>query len=450
MKKFLIIILSLILALLCVGCASTYTPEKPEEDPSGTEQKDPNGNGDEIVFTVTLTYNGQPFYPMEDMYAQWIGDDGVYNAKFDVFGIARTTELDGDYRVTLSNVPSGYTYDPNNHYADNDNPDITIEILKLVGTWSGYSKGSSNLNAITISQFGTYRAILEKNQTIWFQYMPKQAGEMSIQSWVDIVANEVNPRLSRYNANFGGWWEGEPGKAQDDGGSASSFTKNFRMDVTVTQDMVGQDGQGNIWLFKIYADVVNDVLFPVIIDFTISFEREADSSSAYYETVVPRGPYATDDWWAANPRTGTFTYTFQDTKRVMDTTTPLGEIRLNPDDGFYHVYNDGQYGKVIFAVITNDNLFLTTGENSDAPANMGFIYPLVNLKVNGKNYSELISVYAKYCKDGKHPLNEELKVFLHEFAINEWIFADGEGSAESMGYASPEENMWLFACGYYK
>lgn len=451
MKKFLFIILSLIIAVFCVGCASTYTPEMPGDgETSSGDVQGPDIDPDAIVFKVTLICNNKPFYPMEDMYAQWIGEDGVHNAKFNVFGVAEKTDLDGDYRVTLSNVPTGYTYDPNNHYADNDNREITIQILELITpdafieTSSGKvpnGTGITQNSPIYISSLGTYRTTLSSNQSVWYKYKPLTAGSYSIESWVDIVANEVNPRLTRHVSNEGGYVGA--GTSKDSGGSASSFTKNFRMEVSVTASEIG-----NAWLFKVYADVVNDVLFPVILDFTIKFEAPYDTPMEKYTDVVPNGPFATSEWWTNNPEMGTtFRYTFEDTSKRMDSTG----IKLNPDDGFYHFYDEQTgFGKVIYAMLTHDNRFIETYDDRGNKLDLGFMDSRVSLKLNGKNYAEFISTYAKYCNsDGVHPVNDELKEFLQTYAIAQWLFADGDGYAEALGYFSDEDSMWLFACGYY-
>lgn len=451
MKKFLVIVLSLLIAIFCVGCGSLSMPDEPVDDPNQGVTK-PGGNDkddDSIVFKVTLIYNNGPFYPLEDMYAQWTGDDGVHNAKFNVFGIAEIKGLDGDYKVTLSNVPTGYTYDPNNHYVGNDNPELTLEILKLNTLNKSAYDGSTQNNPIIVRELGTYRAKFSKNQTIYFWYSPLAAGNYSVESWIDVVANEVNPHLNKYISNSGGYVAFDRGV--DGGGSYSSFSKNFRMEISISADQVVVPDptmgpmQGNGWLFGIYIDVVNDFLFPYDVDFTIKFESEYIEADPVYELVEPKGPFATEEWWAENPSGSKLQYVFDDTNKIMTPSHFLGEIKLNPADGFYHFYNaqTQEYGKVVYAMIAKDNPFI-------AAEGMGFTFPAIPLRFAGKNYYEFIATYKDYC-DGKgvHPLNEELKEFLQGYAISQFLFDDGEGWAESLGYSSSEDNMWLFACCYY-
>ena len=445
MKKFLLVILSLIIAVLFAGCSFVTTPDGTVNNKPDDSLPD-DGKDEGIIFKVTLIYENAPFYPMETMRAQWTGEDGVYDAEFNVFGVAQITGLDGDYRVTLSNVPTGYTYDPNNHYADNDNTDITIEILKL-NPW-GTGTGSSELTAIEVRQLGTYRAALtERNQWIYFMYRPLAAGKYSIQSWVDIVANEVNPILERYNANSGGWsdWVGR----SDSGGSASSFTKNFKMEISISAAEIPSDeGQaGNIWLFAMHADVVNEVLYPVIIDFTIKFEDDYIPKDENYDPVEAEGPFADAEWWATHLITGnTFRYVFEDTDKSMTTSHPLGEIMLNTMDGFYHFYDKetGTFGDILYVKLAKPNFFID--------AENGFISSEITPRFEGKDYSEFLSTYTNYCRetDGIHPVNAELQKFLQLYAIGQQLFDDGDGYAEILGYNSSEDNMWLFAVGYFR
>ncbi|MCH5148993.1 MAG: hypothetical protein J1G05_06540 [Clostridiales bacterium] len=452
MKKFLVIILSILIAIFCAGCDGFFTvPDESPDDPDpGITKPGVTDKDDAIVYKVTLIYNNEPFRPMEDMYAQWTGDDGVHNAKFNVFGIAEIKGLDGDYKVTLSNVPAGYTYDPNNHYADNDHPELMLEILKLNTLNSSASAGRDTDHPIIVKQLGTYRAKFSKNQTIYFWYSPLAAGNYSVESWVDVVANEVNPHLDKYISNSGGYVAFDEGV--DGGGSYSSFSKNFRMEISISADqIVATDPtlgpmQGNGWLFGIYIDVVNDFLFPYDVDFTIKFESEYIETEPVYELVEPKGPFATDEWWAENPSGSTLQYVFEDTGKILTSSHPLGEIKLNPADGFYHFYNvqTQEYGKVVYAMIANDNPFLEA-------EGMGFTFPQIPLRFAGKSYFEFIATYAGYCDvKGVHPVNEELKEFLQDYAASQFLFDDGEGWAENLGYNSGEDNMWLFACCYYR
>ncbi|MCH5142401.1 MAG: hypothetical protein J1G07_01620 [Clostridiales bacterium] len=434
MKKFLVIILSFLMAVFLVGCSITFIPEdKGDGDTSGGT--DSSGGDDEggLVFKVTLLYENKPFYPETTIYAQWTGDEGVYSTPFNVFGIAEIRGLDGDYRVNLSNIPAGYTYDPNDHYADNDHTSITIQMLKLNPWDTSSGDGSGIYKPVTVSNLGTYRATLRsRSDLIYFSYCPFASGRYSLESWVDIVQNEVNPIMDRYGGSTQyNWLEAQ----QNDGGSFSSFTKNFRMLVALSEPEVG-----NVWKFAVHADVVDESLYPVIVDFTIKYEDGFVRNDDVFEMVEPHGPYATDNWWEENPVAGAnFRYAFKDTNNLMDPS----RFALNPEDGFYHFFDaeTGTYGDILYAMLTRDNaVFTTEGQN-------GFLG--VTLKVEGKDYSEFMSVYKQFCKNGVHPVNAELKQFLQDYAVGQRFFDDGSGYAEGLGLVSAEDNMWMFACGYY-
>ena len=96
------------------------------------EGKAPTMNDDPTDdFTVTLKLEGEIFVPRMDIEVYW--DDGAsrYAALVDEEGVARVDGLDGDYRVTLSELPNEYVYNPNIHVATNDNKNIIIDIYPL-------------------------------------------------------------------------------------------------------------------------------------------------------------------------------------------------------------------------------------------------------------------------------------------------------------------------------
>lgn len=450
MKKVLVLILSLLVAIFCVGCG--YTTEAEDSSNTGTPPVTTPGDGDEdaVIYTVSLVYNNQSFRPTETIYARWIGDEGVYEAEFDVFGVAKHSGLDGDYRVTLSSAPSGFTYDPNNIYTDNDHRDIKINLLKLITPSKPNGDGSDIYEgAIQISQLGTYRTIIDKrfsgsrsdeqnaNGRVFFSYKPLASGVYSIESWVDIVTNQVNPIVDRFNGTFA---FSKYADTQNDGGSFSTFTKNFRMLISLTEQEVG-----NVWKFAISADVVDELLYPVTIDFTIKYESGYTVDNTVYETVTANGPFATPAYWEENPyEAGTFRYLYEDTENVMTPNHPSGQVvTLNPADGFYHLYDEetDTWGKIIYANIARDNEMIQ-GEGE------GFMIGAASLIIEGKSYRAFMNTYGGYCKAGLHPVNQELKEFLQAFAINERVFADGYGKAEYNGFVSSEDNMWLLVCGY--
>ena len=463
MKKLLLIILSLVTAIFFAGCSFITTPDPSADKKPGVVNPDDGGDDEEegLVFTVKLVYNNASYYPTQKVVAQWIGEEGVYSAEFNVFGVAKITGLDGDYRVNLASAPAGYTYDPNNHYADNDNPNITIELLKLnippayVGNGSLRKEngdGKKINEAIEFSELGTYRATLDTRESYaYFQYKPVMGGSYVLESWVDIVNNEVNPILERYNSNAGG--TNYHMETSNEGGSASTFTKNFRMEINLTN----AESNGNIWKFAIHADVRDATLYPVIVDFTIRYVSDYEDPTEPLITINAEGPFATAEWWAKNPTNGrSCKFVFEDTNNIMTIDHPLGKIMLNEEDGFYYFYNVQKgFVKPVYVVLGRDSPMIQTLEEGD-PLGMrgtGFTDDMVllNLKFGGMDYCGFMAKYKTYLNsDGLHPVNEELKLFLQRFAIEQWIFKDGDGTAEEMGFQSDDENMWLLACAYYR
>lgn len=439
--------LFVLIASLAVAFASCGVYEGPTPSPGGDQHTPDNGDG---VFSVDLVLNGEPFVPPVEMSAKWTGEDGIFSADFDSNGHAEIGGLDGDYHVTLSTVPSGYTYDPNGYMATNRQKNIKVEMLRILRT---NGRGNELYNAITISSLGTYRASLSgRNNIIYYEYMPLESGRYSIESWVDTSANDINPIVDVYNGttaykNFS--------HRQDDGGASSSYTKNFRMTMELTSDMVG-----NVWTFGLYAEARNGE-YPVTVDFTIKYEGEFTREEITYTPVPTIGPY-----WDGSTPSGTPRYIYADTaKTLVGSRVKLykwqdlngnGQKDAGEGDDFYHLYDSetGQYGAILFAKVRQDSEVLVT-EYMGTVYNQGFYWNmqnggLINLGFEGKSYYDLVNAYSAHCDaNGAHPVTEELKEFLQAYAVYQRFFNDGNGFAENVGLKSSEEDQWLFGCLYY-
>lgn len=148
MKKFLTMILSLVLALCFVcGCTETTpsggtsggadatgTTDTEDGAASGTTETDGDGMTEDS-YTVTLQFpSSTTILPsLEGIYAIWSNDTSVYTAEFNSSGVAYCNELDGEYTVTLSETPEGYTYNPNIYEADGGTSgrDVNIYMYSL-------------------------------------------------------------------------------------------------------------------------------------------------------------------------------------------------------------------------------------------------------------------------------------------------------------------------------
>ena len=443
MKKVLFVILTFLLALCLLAGCGTYKPPIILDDPYGEEENptnppggttpDPDGE-EHRIYTVTLYSEGKRFSPNVTFYAQWISEDKteIVSAPFDKLGVAQTQDLDGEYRVTLSGLPDDYTYDPNGIFVDNDKRDVNIELLPIITT---AGEGPNYGNSIKISRLGTYRKYFSsQDQRVWYQYIPTAQGKYAIESWVDVTENEINPRMEWYYGNSGGFVNTDyPAGSYDGGGTSSTFTKNFRFELELSNEMVG-----NTWYFELHADCKGE--YPIYIDFTIRLIGDYSGNEEKYDPVLPNGPYLKD-----RPD-GTWTYNYRDNNKVLDSS----RFKLN-EDGFYYLYDEtvyaanGGWGPMLYTKLNKDSEVLSAD-------GLGFSHPLVRLRFAGKDYNAFMDTYFTYCNsDGAHPVNQELREFLQLYASSQSLFADGESLAEIyLQLSATEEDMWLFGCGYYK
>lgn len=314
MKKFLIILLSLVLIVACAGCGTripAIVPENPGNSSSGnqgsgsgnqgSDTDDPSNvnpppGGEEEVFTFTVTLyetNGKGddtrFYPQvgQDIEVMWSGESAIATAKVDPTGVASKKGLDGDFRVSISKLPLDsngnptHTYNPNGITADNNNRDIKIVLIPIRSVGKG--NGTSNSTKYNITTEGAYLVTFRRDkQEIWYQYKPTVSGIYTIETLIDAEANEVNPTIKFYNSNTGGWYDPNPWEVITDGGAGSSFTKNAKWQVMLDSSEIG-----NIKTFTLSID--SKVDYPVNIYFSVTYVGEFYS----YFPVQARGPFYT-------------------------------------------------------------------------------------------------------------------------------------------------------------
>ncbi len=477
LRRLSAIVAAALALLFCAGCGffspPTTPPElpdlPPEDNPDDPTTPDPSEQ--ESAFTVRLVVDeDQPFFPSTPVYAQWKGVDGdSYTAQFNEIGVATCTDgLDGEYQVTISPVPSGYTYNCNGYTADNFHRAITVELLTILNPAKpdyGRSDKGDIIHFDVFSKLGTYRATFEEGTTDhWYQYSPDYAGELVVQSWVDISANEVNPKVIVYHGNGSGYINASsPDYEADGGGASSTYTKNFKLTFRLSQEEIQ-----NVFYFRIFAETKGS--YPVTVDFTVERVGNYVLPGGNPEEMVAEGPFDLSN----NRRTGvqstpegTWRYAYADTGRVLTTKDengkPLYGLWEEKDggDGYWHKLNaDGSYGAVLRALIGAPSEVLDSG----------FMYQLVPLRFNNKDYTNFIGrnmtsddpwdfdgipvsgdkYYSVHCDlNGAHPLTEELRIFLQEYAQGQSLFNDGNGSAEGIGLNAAEEDMWLFVVGYY-
>lgn len=457
-KRILSILATSLLAAAFAGCG-TYTPPDNPDDPNkpDTPIVTPGPvNPAEDVFKVSLVWNGNPFtqanYPgLTGIQAQWTDMETkeVFRAAFDKDGVAKLPDLDGDFRVTLVSLPDGYTYEPNIYEANNDFKEVTIALYKITpvirrGPYAGepfVGEYYYDLNSI-----GAYRVTLEKDQKVFFRFNPSVNGKYTVTSMVDVTANEINPLL---DLHFGStqYISPTPSKKQDGGGSENSYTKNFKMEYTISPEEVG-----NVMIFRLYSTSRNDSeeSYPLTVDFIL--DRNGDFANRYdaAQEIKPTEDFGKATGEILNPA-GTFTYCAKrpgvENKRLDQRSVKLY------DDGYYYYYDsltdtrlERVYAQLRRRTEVSDESFYSGPHVR--------LYYLVGADGVAKNYEEFIrgaNGYGAHCNgDGVYPVTEELKEFLQTYAVSERYFNDGNGWAETYAnYNSDEDSQWMFACGYY-
>ncbi len=474
LKRLFLTLISLLLVFSLVSCGTYKPPIDPDEDddPPVTPGPGPGetpGEGDEDYFTVTLMYNGMTFIPESlDVKAQWTDGYNYYQADFDNYGTAKMSGLDGEYRVTLTEVPEGYSYDPNAHTTSNDNKDIVVEIYKI----SRVSGKGTDDNPYQMTGIGVFETeITSEDDYKWYRFVPRQEGEYSIESWMDVTANEYNPRVDVYNANPGGFKQLR--EEVDSGGVSSGYTQNFLFKVQIAEGMIG-----NIFLFAVKVESKNDD-YPVRLSFALKrdghFELDLPDKTLVVPTEVEHARDYLQSEAGIENESGTIMYPvrYENGKRIQDG----ANWGYNEETGFYQKFNPQTRkfdGEVLYAHITSPCVFLDLPINLIEPTkgpyltvNDGTEYyklfiegyaSLVDAKYpNYQSYQGILSYADIANKDGLVPVTQEMKDFLQKLAIAQTYFCDGNGHCELGGYTrlkqwqtdSYEEDQWLWDCVYY-
>ncbi len=498
LKIVLAALLALCMLLCAVACGEYHGPlERPEDSRPADETVGEQGTeeGEDTSFSVTLKLNGETFIPSEDepLNAQWTDGFSFHAATFDENGKATVDGLDGDYKVTLSSVPSGLAYNPNVHTADNDHRHIEIELYDVTKT---RGDGDDLYRCIDLANPGVYQVTLNSpDHVVLYEFIPRENGQYSVESWVDVTANDINPRLDVYTGTFAAKWYAYE---QNEGGAASHYTKNFKNEVKVADEEVG-----NAFTFGVKCDVKNGQ-YPVTVTFVVQFNGGFSWNRVPSKIMIP-----TEDFKHA-PEYDDSKYTFVGAevsvggRNVFD-----GDLyALNPEDGYYHLVDEttGQpTGPILFAKVSEpcrffDDAFTTLEYHGNKALTVS--NGTENYKLFIEGWSAMMSMgqsmdmgyfcaadcpcwtsgacpgaciegcencneqctpcpeenigasgYADYCNtDGCYPVTQELKDFLQKYSVSQLLFRDGQGFVETNATISvfaTEDDQWLFACGYY-
>lgn len=499
MKKHLnlIRILTVILLFsLLAGCGEYHSGlTDPNETTGGEETTIGKENlTTEDEFSVSLTYAGSGYVPKIPMSAKWTGDSSVHEAAFGEDGTAKISGLDGDYQVTLTNLPKGYTYNPNIYIATNNSKHVTIELYKAKTSKRG---GEDLYQAISISELGVYRTELTStSHIVYYEFKPMQSGTYTVESWVDITENKVNPLYDAYKGTVVAKYFSE---TVDGGGISSTYTKNFKYTVNVTDAMIG-----NVYTFGLRVES-EDSNFPVTVDFALQLNGGFGKNETKTDLVLPKDLYEINFEAVEALKSGS---KLNGCEKLMEN----GRYRFDDTDYGYDE-NLGCYrkkdpvtgeltGPVLYAYITTPCRFIdtpfTTIEYAGNKA-LTVSNGAENYKLFIEGYSAICATslvhyfcnancpclllhecegacllncpncletcrnvtaetigakgYADYAnEDGLVPVTEELKQFLQKLAVSEKYFWDGNGYVEEhplVHVEATEPDMWLFACTYY-
>lgn len=368
MKRFLTILSLLLAVTLLLSACGEYNPAvKLPGNSHGTEAETPeegvvtdeSGEIDKNPFTVTLKVGEDVYVPSEEhpIYVQWNDGYSVHTAQVGKDGTARVGGLDGDYRVRLTAIPEGYTYNPNAYTATNNDRNLEIDLYKIVTT-RGY--GDQLYNAIEIKNTGLYCVELTSpTHEIFFEFAPPRSGTYSVESWMDTVENKVNPQAKYYGANR---FFKEYQHTADGGGAEGTYTKNFKLDVRIADEMISDGGQVT-FSFGVLSSSTDGV-YPIKVYFAITLDGEFSLNHTESELMYP-----TDEHLERAPEYDKSRYEFVGAETLQTQGSGSANVfngknyKLWPisegGDNYYHLYDEQKYpetqgyGPVLYAYVSS-------------------------------------------------------------------------------------------------
>ncbi|MBO7196734.1 MAG: hypothetical protein J6V80_05360 [Clostridia bacterium] len=337
-------------------------------------------------FTVQLTMDGQPFIPATAVHVYWNDGYNVHSAQVDESGRAVVDGLDGDYQVTLSSVPSGFAYNPNAYIATNDNRNIVIEMRRLNilhGSGDGVGKDVNKPHEITDP--GIYTVTVNSEDDFnYIRFAPKENGVYTVESWVSITEEEINPVCLAYLGSSH-YVYGE--YRVTDVGLCGNYTRNFIHTVKIADENISSSGGGQVtFAFAIGAETKSGV-YPVNVTVAVKLNGGYEYDRGKSEIMIPTHDWSAFDFNAfkelaggklVNPETvypgTTDSYVFDDDFYKL---WPVSE----GGDGVYHVYDEdkypetGGYGPILVAYITSAFRFspIEVVQGSDEQIALSFV-----------------------------------------------------------------------------
>jgi len=203
---------------------------------------------------------------------------------------------------------------------------------------------------------------------VFYAFAPRKSGTYSVLSWTDTVENNVNPKANYYGAsiafkplNF----------TADTGGAESSFTKNFKFDVEIADEMISTGGQA-VFTFGIVADSKSGE-YPVKVYFVIMLDGEFSLNHTESDIIVPQ------ETLVRQPEYDKSKYEFVgaeisqtvngNTANIFDGSAYKLWARSDGGDGYYHLYDPAKYtdtqgyGPILYAFVSAPCRFMDTAFN---------------------------------------------------------------------------------------
>ena len=275
MKNRIISLLLIFILLISLVACGEYNPPVDNGDNDETKEPDGNTGGDSSCGTVergepfiaTVMLNGKPYTPPETsddslaVKVRWTDGKSYQTVTLGKDGKAECYGLDGEYSVTLINLPSNYTYNPNIYSVNKNSRDVVIELMTIT---PAFGDGTDVYKCIKLSGPGVYRARMTRDgQEIFYEFEPTRAGTYCIESLMDVSAGMYNPIVDIYAGSFA-YKVRE--KRIDGGGASQGYTTNFKHVVEIDQAFIG-----NVYTFAVLLEG-KDATYPTNVDFAITYE----------------------------------------------------------------------------------------------------------------------------------------------------------------------------------
>ncbi len=351
------LVVGMIAALLLLCSCEEYKPavtnpggNRPEESVTSPET-DENGEPAGYTFTATVTdENGNPYVPVAEqpVTVKWTDGYSVYEAALDATGKATVEGLDGDYTLTLGNVPEGYAYNPNIYAATNDSRDVEIRLHKLIPTTG---RGEQKYQSIEIEEPGVYCVELtSEKQEIFYEFSPKVNGQYVVESWADVTADVVNPIAKYYGANVS---YKEYRFTQDDGGVSGAYTRNFLLDFAIANENISANGAAAFTFGVMAGQKAGE--YPVKVYFQVRRKDDYSLNQPKSDLIVPKEPFVQQPDYPNHTFVGAESDVVAfGNRKIFDGS----QYKLWPTseggDGYYHVYDatTNTYGPILYAKIS--------------------------------------------------------------------------------------------------